>query len=132
MPPVPNALSRWLRLYPLDQSARARMRPFVPTGRESLTTRAIGSAWERRDRPATFGSLVPVPALNEGTAVERRPTKPVDCKLSDIPRGSWFLLARSRQRLREGDSQRILPLRDSPWPLWLPPSESRNFSIPLR
>src|SRR5262245_35285902 len=130
MPPVPNALSRWLQLCPIHQSARARMHPFAPTGQESLTIRAIASPWERRDRPATFGSLAPAPALNEGTAGERRPTKPVDCKPSDIPRGNWFLLSRSRQRLREADSQRILRLRDFPGLPWPPPSESRSFSIP--
>src|SRR5215472_3114972 len=132
MPPVPSALSRVLRLCLLYQSARARMHPFVPTGRESPATQAIESAWERRGQPATFGPLAPVPALNEGTAVERRPTTPVDCRPSDIPRGSWFLLSRSRQKLREGDSQRILRLRDFPWLPWLPPSESRSFSIPAR
>src|SRR5215469_18773091 len=120
MPLISSALSRRVRLCPVYQSARVRMRPFVPTGRESLITRAIESAWELRDRPATFGSLAPVPALNEGTAVEYRQTKPGDCRLSDIPPESRFLPSRSLQRLREGDIQRILRLRDFPGLLWPP------------
>src|SRR5262245_5179864 len=114
MPRVPSALSQWLRLCLIYQSARARMHPFVPNGRESQATQAIESAWERLGRPATFGPLAPVPAWNEGTAVARRLTTPVDCRPLDIPLGSWFLLSRSRQRLPEGDSQRILRLRDFP------------------